>query len=276
MAATSFNDVDWYASPHYYDIVFDDETELEVNFLEAIFARHATLEGRSLQRVLEPACGSGRLMLEFARRGWKTTGFDLSEDMLAYARKRFKEEKLTTRGLKKRLFAARLEDFPVSETYELAHCLVSTFKYVQTEEGARSHLERVAKSLLPGGLYVLGLHLTEYANDRPERERWVGTRDGTRVVCNIQGWPADKRARTERIRSRLAIEEQGRKHRMETNWTFRTYDARQLRRLISSVPAFEHVQTYDFGLSLEEPRALNDEQLDCLLVLRKRGRRRPA
>ena len=121
---------------------------------------------------------------------------------------------------------------------------------------------------------MLGLHLTEYANDRPDRERWVGERNGTRVVCNIQGWPADPRARTERVRSRLVVEEQGSSKRLETNWTFRTYDARQLRRLLDSVPALEHVATYDFGLALDEPRELNDEQLDCLLILRKRGRRR--
>ena len=274
MPAQRFDETDWYALPRYYDIVFDDETSLEADFLEGAFERHGRTANRSPRRVLEPACGSGRLMVELARRGWQTSGFDLSEDMLAYARTRLRTERPGPRGLEHELFQARLEDFPVRGRFELAHCLVSTFKYVQTEGQAREHLERVARSLVTGGIYVLGLHLTEYANDRPERERWVGERDGTRVVCNIQGWPADRRARTERVRSRLVVTERGRERRLETNWTFRTYDAAQLRRLLRSVPALEHVATYDFGLRLDEPRTLHDDQLDCLLVLRKRGRRR--
>ena len=277
-AKRPFDEVDWYALPRYYDIVFDDETALEVDFLEAVFERHHHIDptrrsSLSPKRVLEPACGSGRLMIEFARRGWTPSGFDLSEHMLAYARERFHTEGLPTRDLSKRLWLDRLEDFSCGERFELAHCLVSTFKYIQTEAEARSHLERVARRLVPGGLYVLGLHLTEYANDRPERERWVGRRDGIEVVCNIQGWPADRRARRERIRSRLVVTEGRGQRRLESNWTFRTYDARQLRSLLASVPALEHVETYDFALALDEPRPLNDEQLDCLLVLRKRRRR---
>lgn len=50
--------------------------------------------------------------------------------------------------------------------------------------------------------------------------------------------------------------------------SFRTYDARELRALIASVSALEHVATYDFTYGQE--RQLSDDQLDCVLVLRKR------
>ena len=68
----------------------------------------------------------------------------------------------------------------------------------------------------------------------------------------------------------LVVEERDRERRTETNWSFRTYDAAQVRRLLRSVPALEHVATFDFTYDTSAPRELDDEQLDLVLVLRKR------
>jgi SAM-dependent methyltransferase len=214
--------------------------------------------------VLEPACGSGRLVREMARRGCRVEGFDASEAMLDYGREQLKLE-----GLTARLFSARLESFRTRRRFDLAHCFVSTFKYLTDEESARSHLEHVARALRVGGVYVLALHLTDYSETRKQRERWIGERSGTRVVCNIQSWPPERRRRRERVRSRLTVDENGKTQRLETEWEFRTYDLAQLRRLLSSVPELEHVTTFDFTYDIAE-RDLGDGQLDCVLVLRRR------
>ena len=150
----SFRELDWYETPLYYDIIFDVDTVREADFLEAVYARYVLSRGK---RVLEPASGSGRLLIELARRGWRATGFDSSEAMLRYSRQRLEQE-----GLSARLVHARMQDFELAGPYDLAHCLVSTFKYLLEEGDARSHLERVAGALAPGGVYVLGMHLSEY------------------------------------------------------------------------------------------------------------------
>ncbi len=74
---------DWYDTPLYYDIVFDDGTVQEADFLERAFAQYAQPAQR--KRLLEPACGSGRLALEMARRGWAVSGFDGNAHMIALA-----------------------------------------------------------------------------------------------------------------------------------------------------------------------------------------------
>ena len=112
--------------------------------------------------------------------------------------------------------------------------------------------------------------MTDYERRSLSRERWVVDREGTHVVCNIQGWPADRRRRLERVRSRLVVREGGEERRTETVWNFRTYDARQLSRLLASVPELEHVATYDFRYDVEEPCSFGVEQEDTLLVLRRR------
>jgi hypothetical protein len=152
--------------------------------------------------------------------------------------------------------------------------MVSTFKYLLDETSARAHLECVARALRPGGLYAIGVHLTDYRDRRRNRERWVARRGPVDVVCNIQGWPPDRRTRLERVRSRLCVVERGLVRRTETHWTFRTYDLAQFLALVASVPAFEHVASFDFGYDLERPRELPDGQLDVVFVLRKRARRR--
>ncbi len=68
-------------------MVFRDETQMEVEFFEEAFKRFAT---GTVQKVMEPGCGSGRLIAEMAARGYQCTGLDLSVPSLAYLRNRLK------------------------------------------------------------------------------------------------------------------------------------------------------------------------------------------
>lgn len=255
---------DWYETPLYYDIVFDAETALECDFLEAVYEDLAPTRRR---RVLEPACGSGRLLLEMARRGYRATGFDISAGMRAFARRR-----LAGAGARARVLDARMERFHLRGQFDLAHCLVSSFRYLLSEAHARAHLEHVAAALAPGGVYVLGFHLTDYDEEGVSRERHVAERDGVRVVCTIQSWPSERRRRRQRMRSRLAVESRGRARRFETCWEFRTYSARQFRALLATVPALELLAVHDFDYDLSRPgQELGEERCDQVVLLRKRG-----
>lgn len=260
--------VDWYDEPHAYDIVFAADTRTEGRFLVEMLRRHGQGGARrKLGRVLEPACGSGRLVCEMARRGFEVVGFDRNEAMLEYAR-----EKLASRGLRARLEKADMTDFRFAGRFDLAHCLVSTFKYLLDEKGARAHLECVARALAPGGLYVVGLHLSDYSNAKAGRERWVARRGGTQVTCVTRVEPAQRKSRLENVCTRLTIERAGEIVRTETRWRFRTYDAPQFARLVASVPEFEGVALHDFHYEPDVTRSLDDARADCVYVLRKRGR----
>ena len=255
---------DWYDTPLYYDIIFDADTAKEGAFLEGVWERYGT--GKK-GRVLEAACGSGRVMGEMLRRGWKADGFDLNERMLGHARERLKGET----GWK--VWRGDLAGFgvPKGRRYEVVHCLVSTFKYLLSEAEAVAALRRMGEAVLPGGLVVLGLHLTDYGRKGCEHERWVEARDGVEVVCNTRTWPADRRTRLERVRARLKVTEGGVTREQETVWDFRTYDSRQLRALVGAVPELERVGCFDFQYDLGAPRKLDDGYADVILVLRKVG-----
>jgi SAM-dependent methyltransferase len=256
-------DDDWYDSPRYYDLIFDEDTVNEADFLEAMMWAHGVSESDC---ILEPACGSGRLVGEFARRGYTVHGFDLNVNMLEFAQKRLIEEELEGK-----LWVDSMQGFETTQRYDLAHCLVSTFKYLPSEQDAVANLQRVARCLHRGGLYVIGLHLSQYGRESYEHERWVVERDGVKVVSNTRTWPADRSKRTEQLRNRLRVEQHGGAEKtLETNWKFRTYDAVQLRRLIRKVPEFEAVAFHDFNCEPGIERKLDDEYEDIIVVLRKR------
>lgn len=267
-----FTQTDWYRFPRYYDIVYDGDTGREADFLEAVMRRHgdgAVARGEPA-RVLEPACGTGRLLIELARRGHRACGFDLSPQMVAYGRDRARAEPAAVRR-RIRITEDRMESFRTRGPFDLSFCLLSTFKYLLTEEHAHAHLQRVARVLAKGGLCVIGIHLTPYGRRTTDREVWRGAADGVRVQSEVITRPADRSTRLEWLRNRLTVRHRGVRaaERLETNWPVRTYDAAEFEALLARTRALKPVACYDFSHDIDCPRALDDSQEDIVVVLKK-------
>jgi SAM-dependent methyltransferase len=253
---------DWYSHPKYYEAIFGTDTEKELDFLLSVNRRHGT--GGSL--LLEPACGAGRLVAAAARRGLDVVGYDISEPMLAHARRRLSP----ARRSHVRLFQSRMESFSAPELegrVDLAFNLVSTFRYLDSEAAARAHLESTRRLLKPQGVYALGFHLTDYARTTLERERWVGQVGRDTVICNTREGLPDRRLRRSPMRNRLRISgPAGKDMLIETEWFFRTYDLAQAQRLFRSA-GLRAVVTYDFDYNLEAPLARGSSRLDRVFIL---------
>jgi len=262
---------DWYRHPLYYDIAFAEGTREEADFLEAVLEHYQQGKRRKKATILEPASGSGRLVIEMVRRGHRVDGFDISLPMLRYSRRRAGE--LPAEGRDQISFRrSRMQSFRGPRNhFDLIHCLLSTFKYLLTEEEAISHLRRAASALRSGGLYVLGIHLANYRHPVRDHEQWIGERDGIRVTCDTITSPADPSTRLEQLSNLLRVKRQGIRtvEKIETHWACRTYDASELRRLIASVPAFEIAGCHDFAHRIGCTRLLDDSKEDIVVVLRK-------
>lgn len=290
----TYEPFDWYQTPVYYDLIFDAGTAQEARFLEQCHTRHATLRDAGAARadrsaaasdalsILEPACGSGRLMAELAGRGHRVAGVDLSSGMLDFARKRFKKQRVSGT-----LLQAPMQNFDLHRAaaraggrageskpgFDLAHILVSSFKYLATEADAAACLNCVCDHLRVGGVFVLGLHTTEADQTQRDLERWRVQRGHLDVICTIRGAPPDHRRRTEQVRSRIVARDLRRPHaepqRYETNWTFRTYTPGQLRALLRRAPRLKHTATYTFNHDTDERTRLDGDDLGVVLVLRR-------
>ncbi len=166
-----------------------------------------------------------------------------------------------------------MADFRLRGRVDAAYCLVNTFRHLLSERAARRHLECVAESLRPGGIYILGFHLMPPDASEDDTERWTGRSGQTRVTATLRVLSTDWRRRIERLRISLLVRRgkpPGMVLRLRHDFPFRLYTADQFRRLLASVPAMELCGVFDFWYDLEMPLELDEQRADTVFVLRKR------
>lgn len=120
-------------------------------------------------RVLEVACGSGRLVVPLAAVGNTVVGIDQSPHMLALAQHKLSNSALRTATL----IEADMRRFDVLEhgPFDLAICAVKSFAYLLERAEQLEALQRICQHLRPGGLLAIDL-----LNPSPE---WVGAAPGS-------------------------------------------------------------------------------------------------
>ena len=186
---------DWYDHPEYYDLSVSEDTPAEAAFIEAACRKYGVFPTR---RLLEPACGSGRLVVAMAASGYEVTGLDLNDKALSFLRKRLRRRKLTAEVLR-----ADMTDFTLAQPVDAAFCLLNSFRHLLTEAAAKSHLEAVARSLRPGGIYILGLHLVPPDAYDDAIERWRTRRGATQISTDLRVTASDRRRRVETLQVSL-------------------------------------------------------------------------
>lgn len=274
---------DPYEYPRYWDLAFSDETLPEADFLESVAKQYLR---QSAARVLEVACGGGRQVIEMAQRGFDVTGFDLSPVCVKYVRQRLSRAKLpgvvccadmtqfsehdllSASGLPRELAGAAPRGTPF-QPFDLAHCLVNSFRHLTTESVAISHLESVSALLRPGGIYVLGFHLMPPDADEEDCERWTIRHRSLRITTTVRVLEFSRRRRVESVRFSLRVRSPKIDLRLRTDHRLRIYRADQFRSLLRKVPTLKLRDVYDFCYDISEPLRLNDELGDAVFVLQR-------
>lgn len=256
--------MDCYDYPQYWDLAFRSETKLEADFIEAACEKYCSFKA---QRLMEPGCGGGRLVVEMAARGYDVLGCDLSQPSIRYLEKR-----LARRNLKARVLTADMTEFVPKRRVDAAFCTFNTFRHLTTEDAARRHLECVAASLRPGGIYILGFHLLPPDADEECIERWSAKHGKTKVTLTLRVLDFDRQTRLETIRFSLRVRNGKRDLKLRSDYQYRIYTAAQFHRLLVSVPRFELCDVYDFWYDIDDPLQLSNQLGDAVFVLRKTDR----
>lgn len=130
-----------------YDAAFDWDVEGEVGAI-------SSLSGLDAGRVLEPMCGSGRLLRGFARAGFDTVGVDSSAEMLALAQAHYLRH-----GYGGTWLHADVRDFNLDQACDLAVCPINSLAHLPTERDMDAHLAAMSRNLYAGASYWLQLDL---------------------------------------------------------------------------------------------------------------------
>lgn len=130
----------------FYDIEhaqFGEDLDMYRNFAE--------LSGG---KILELACGSGRVLLPLAQDGYAVTGVDTSAAMLAIARDRLQESGLSARAT---LVQQDVSALNLGQRFRLAFIALGSFGHIATRKTQRLTLAAVRAHLSPGSTFIVDI-----------------------------------------------------------------------------------------------------------------------
>lgn len=167
--------LDFYQRAVYYDVVFDRDVSVEVDFICAVYQKHAGKSGPNA--VLDIACGPGYHALEFARRGIAATGLDLGHEMLQLA-----QEKADAEDLDLQWIEADMRRFNLKKPVDAAFIMFDGIDALLSNDDLVQHFNAVAKNLTPKGIYLIDLtHPKDCSHQNYGSFRYSGARDGVEV-----------------------------------------------------------------------------------------------
>ena len=146
----------------------------DIHFAE----RHFPTPGR----LIDLGCGTGRLLLHFAARGFACLGVDLSDAMLKVVNEKAARSGLTVAVLKANL--VELDEVPPA-TFDYAACLFSTLGMIRGTENRRRFLSHVRRILKLDGVFVVHGHNARFHFGRGLGKR--GLEPGDRTMPQPRG-----------------------------------------------------------------------------------------
>jgi len=126
--------------------LFDADAEPIVAFLR--WLAHA----RSLPlrpRLLDVGCGTGRLLVPLARRGWQVTGMEPHPGFLELARREVRHVEAAS------VQAGGFAEIAAPRSQDMVVAVNGPFAYLRTRAGQRDALRRIHRVLRPGGVLFL-------------------------------------------------------------------------------------------------------------------------
>jgi SAM-dependent methyltransferase len=130
----------------FYDIEhaeFDDDLDMYRNFAEICGGK-----------ILELACGSGRLLLPLAREGYTLVGVDTSVAMLDLARRTLEVAGVAERC---RLVQQDICTLQLQEKFRLAIIALGSFGHIATRQQQQQALAAVRQHLSKGATFILDI-----------------------------------------------------------------------------------------------------------------------
>ena len=214
-----------------YDIAFSWDFGDEVEWLIERL-------GQGCRSVLEPGCGTGRMLEALARAGFAVVGIDNAPAMVAFARSR-----LAAAGVAAEVVEADMTTFDLDRTFDGAVCPINTLLHLAPGDLAL-HLERMARHLEPGARYLVQVGVFD-GPELPPPSEWNAERGdvGFRITWSPTTRDAD-RGREEH-RSRIEFTSGPRRGEvLEESHVMTAWTSAAWRETIRASP-FVEVATYD-------------------------------
>lgn len=227
-----------------YDALYrDKDYEAECDLVERLAREHAS---RPVRRVLDLGCGTGGHAILLADRGYDVVGVDLSDEMLAHARRKA--------AGRVAFHAGDIRSVDLEERFDLVLMMFAVLGYLAADDDAAASLRTARRHLEPGGLLVFDVwYEPAVLAQRPsERSKEIGLADG-RILRRSSG-ELDEERRICTVRFHVVEERNGRRRETREAHTMRYFSAADLTRLLTDA-GFELVRLGAFPEVDREPDA---------------------
>jgi SAM-dependent methyltransferase len=228
-----------YNSPEYYDIAFSWDITREIEFFAKLFRKYVPFE---VKRVLEPACGTGRFLLNLPKHGYRVTGYDKNPEMVSYARKR-----ITDLGVED-MASAVVDDMRSARfepAFDAAINSINSLGYLLSDDDIIAHFRNTAAPLKKGGIYIVHLACAWDELKPDESDGWVMERGGIRVKTL---WTIEKEDREEKLSHQVCkmdIDDNGKCFALEDSHMLRLWFYEDFKRLICDSGKLELKAVHD-------------------------------
>ena len=136
-----------------YDRLTNDvDYEATVEFYMEILRR----EGLAPRTVVDLACGTGSVTEILARKGYRVTGVDMSEEMLT-------EAAMKTMDMEQPpMYSCQLlQNLRLPRGVDMAVCALDSLDYILDPADCKEAIRRAYKALNPGGIFIFDVNTPE-------------------------------------------------------------------------------------------------------------------
>ncbi len=165
-----------------YDLIapFYDEVNADINysewadFFEKIIKKEYEIRP---ELVLDLACGTGRMTLELAKRGYDMTGIDYSPEMLDIARNVAEKA-----GHDVLWLCQDISEFELYGTVDFAVCCLDSINHLTDPESLEKCLSLVHNYLIADGVFVFDINARAKFESTYAQNSYVMENDGSMCV----------------------------------------------------------------------------------------------
>lgn len=137
-------------APFYDAINSELDYSLWADFIEEIVKREYN---KRPELVVDLGCGTGKMTLELAKRGYDMIGIDISVEMLDVARSEAEK-----RGINPLWLCQDLREFELYGTVEVAVCCLDTVNHLTKEKDVSTFFNLVHNYLDKDGLFIFDIN----------------------------------------------------------------------------------------------------------------------
>lgn len=231
----------------FYDRLMEDAPyEQWMTFFEQAMARYDLVP----RHIADLGCGTGTIAIPLFEQGYKVTGVDLSEEMLARA-----QEKVGQYSPRMRFLCQDLRELYLPEPCDVAISFCDTLNYLLEEDDLLEVFTRVKQTLRQGGVFLFDMHSVYKLREKLGNNVFYEMEDDVSYLWQSSFDPETNTVEYDVTFFSLVDEEESLYRRFREVHTQRAYEVDVLKSMLGRA-GFDTVEVYaDFRFDVPEKTA---------------------